>query len=113
MCGGGNERLAPHPRSMSNCASALRKCFRGGSSSSFTLDVSFVVSAGLTILFGASGAGKTTLLDCIAGLQTPEEGRIADRRDGPVRLAVAHVNLLAEPALVPDICCNPWRCFRT
>ncbi len=34
-------------------------------------------AAGFTILFGASGAGKTTLLDCIAGLQTPEAGRIA------------------------------------
>ena len=38
--------------------------------------MSFVVSAGVTILFGASGAGKTTLLDCIAGLQTPDEGEI-------------------------------------
>jgi len=55
----------------------LRKSFPGGDSSSFTLDVNFVVSAGVTILFGASGAGKTTLLDCIAGLQTPDEGEIA------------------------------------
>ncbi len=35
------------------------------------------MAAGFTILFGASGAGKTTLLDCIAGLQTPDEGTIA------------------------------------
>jgi len=55
----------------------LRKCFPGGNGPSFTLDVSLVVSAGITILFGASGAGKTTLLDCIAGLQTPDEGEIA------------------------------------
>jgi len=55
----------------------LRKSFPGGDSSSFTLDVNFVVSAGVTILFGASGAGKTTLFDCIAGLQTPDEGEIA------------------------------------
>ena len=41
------------------------------------LDVSFRISSGFTILFGASGAGKTTLLDCIAGLQSPESGRIA------------------------------------
>jgi molybdate transport system ATP-binding protein len=36
---------------------------------------------GFTILFGASGAGKTTLLDCLAGLTTPDSGRIslADR----------------------------------
>jgi len=55
----------------------LRKCFPVGNGPSFTLDVSLAVSAGITILFGASGAGKTTLLDCIAGLQTPDEGEIA------------------------------------
>jgi molybdate transport system ATP-binding protein len=55
----------------------LKKCFRGESGSPFTLDVELAVAAGFTILFGASGAGKTTLLDCIAGLQTPDEGTIA------------------------------------
>jgi molybdate transport system ATP-binding protein len=43
----------------------------------FELDVSFSVDRGITILFGASGAGKTTLLDAIAGLATPDAGRIA------------------------------------
>ena len=46
-------------------------------SPAFTLDVSFAVGAGITMLFGPSGAGKTTLLDCIAGLTHPESGRIA------------------------------------
>jgi molybdate transport system ATP-binding protein len=55
----------------------LRKCFRGDSGSRFMLDVELAAAAGFTILFGASGAGKTTLLDCIAGLQTPDEGAIA------------------------------------
>ena len=45
--------------------------------SDFAMDVEFQVAPGFTILFGASGAGKTTLLDCIAGLATPETGRIA------------------------------------
>jgi molybdate transport system ATP-binding protein len=40
------------------------------------LDVRFTISAGFTILFGASGAGKTTVLDCIAGLQKPDKGCI-------------------------------------
>jgi len=42
----------------------------------FGLNIHFRALAGFTILFGASGAGKTTLLDCIAGLTTPDEGRI-------------------------------------
>src|SRR5579862_3215277 len=43
----------------------------------FTLDVTFQAEPGFTILFGASGAGKTTLLDSIAGLRTPDSGRIS------------------------------------
>jgi molybdate transport system ATP-binding protein len=46
-------------------------------SDEFALDVSFSAEPGVTMLFGPSGAGKTTLLDCIAGLLTPDGGRIA------------------------------------
>ena len=42
----------------------------------FILDGEFQAVPGFTILFGPSGAGKTTLLDCIAGLATPDQGRI-------------------------------------
>jgi molybdate transport system ATP-binding protein len=42
-----------------------------------SLDVDFNIAPGFTILFGASGSGKTTLLDCVAGLTTPDAGRIA------------------------------------
>lgn len=42
----------------------------------FSLDVDFTAAPGFTILFGASGSGKTTLLDCVAGLATPDAGRI-------------------------------------
>jgi molybdate transport system ATP-binding protein len=48
----------------------------GQSGPSLRLDVRFTLTAGFTILFGASGAGKTTVLDCIAGLQKPDSGRI-------------------------------------
>jgi len=41
------------------------------------LTTMFSAATGFTILFGASGAGKTSLLDCIAGLATPDSGRIA------------------------------------
>lgn len=43
----------------------------------FALDVEFSAAPGFTILFGPSGSGKTTLLDCVAGLTTPDSGRIA------------------------------------
>jgi molybdate transport system ATP-binding protein len=55
----------------------VRKTYRERRAIVFTLDADFAVSPGVTILFGASGAGKTTLLQCIAGLATPETGRIA------------------------------------
>jgi molybdate transport system ATP-binding protein len=42
----------------------------------FELSADFELPNGITILFGPSGAGKTTLLDCIAGLTSPDEGRI-------------------------------------
>lgn len=48
-----------------------------GQGREFILDVEFQAARGFTILFGPSGAGKTTLLDCIAGLTTPDSGRIA------------------------------------
>jgi molybdate transport system ATP-binding protein len=38
--------------------------------------VSFQVEAGLTALFGPSGSGKTSVLNMIAGLLTPDRGRI-------------------------------------
>ena len=43
----------------------------------FSLDVEFVAPNGFTLVFGPSGSGKTTLLDCVAGLATPDSGRIA------------------------------------
>jgi molybdate transport system ATP-binding protein len=54
----------------------IRKRFAAGQHD-FSLDVDLSAPPGFTILFGASGAGKTTLLDCVAGLATPDSGRIA------------------------------------
>jgi molybdate transport system ATP-binding protein len=42
----------------------------------FALDLTLAAPPGITMLFGASGSGKTTLLRCIAGLTTPDRGRI-------------------------------------
>ena len=54
----------------------IRKRFGSDGRAAFQVDVEFETPAGITILFGASGAGKTTILECIAGLQTPNEGSV-------------------------------------
>lgn len=40
------------------------------------LEVEFALATGISILFGPSGSGKTSCLRAIAGLITPDEGRI-------------------------------------
>lgn len=42
----------------------------------FTLNAAFSLESPWTVIFGPSGAGKSTLLRILAGLITPEEGRI-------------------------------------
>ncbi len=44
---------------------------------SFLLDIEEQLQTGITALFGPSGAGKTTVLDAIAGVRTPQSGRIS------------------------------------
>ena len=44
---------------------------------SFTLDVAFETAGEVFALLGASGCGKSMTLKCIAGLERPDEGRIA------------------------------------
>jgi molybdate transport system ATP-binding protein len=41
------------------------------------LDVAFSARNEITVLFGSSGSGKTTILYMIAGIVTPDEGRIS------------------------------------
>jgi molybdate transport system ATP-binding protein len=60
--------------------------------SGFALDLELTAAPGFTILFGASGSGKTTLLRSLAGLVTPERGRIMIR-DRVVFDASTGVNL--------------------
>ncbi|MGB7759639.1 MAG: ATP-binding cassette domain-containing protein, partial [Bryobacteraceae bacterium] len=45
-------------------------------SEAFALEVDFSLGPGITALIGPAGAGKTLLLEMVAGLATPDEGRI-------------------------------------
>jgi molybdate transport system ATP-binding protein len=56
---------------------AIKKRLASDKSTSFTLDVAFKAGDGITILFGQSGSGKTTTLRAIAGIITPDNGRIS------------------------------------
>ncbi|SEL20577.1 molybdate transport system ATP-binding protein [Roseovarius azorensis] len=51
---------------------ALRHAFEG-----FMLEAEFRAPPGITVLFGRSGSGKTTIANAVAGLLTPDRGRIA------------------------------------
>lgn len=42
----------------------------------FDLDVSFQVEDNILGLMGASGSGKSMILKCIAGIETPDQGKI-------------------------------------
>jgi molybdate transport system ATP-binding protein len=70
-----NSFVSPSAAISSDVEVRIRKRFVNDKSS-FRLNVHFRALAGFSILFGPSGSGKTTLLDCIAGLTTPDEGRI-------------------------------------
>ncbi|HVF86066.1 MAG TPA: ATP-binding cassette domain-containing protein [Pyrinomonadaceae bacterium] len=61
----------------------------------FNLDVSFTAGDGTTILFGHSGSGKTTTLRAIAGVITPDAGRIA-LGDEVYFDAVARINIAVQ-----------------
>ena len=77
-----------------------------------------VVGAGLNVpegsivgLVGESGSGKSTLLRCIAGLETPDAGRVAFLGlDVPAELAKRPRSLLSAMQMIfqdPDSTLNP------
>ena len=49
----------------------IKKRFSG-----FSLEVSLHTEQGVLGILGASGSGKSMTLKCIAGIETPDEGRI-------------------------------------
>lgn len=63
--------------------------------SPFVIDARFGCAGGVTALFGKSGAGKTSIVQMLAGLVTPESGRI--EIDGePVYDSAVGIDIPAE-----------------
>ena len=56
--------------------SILEVKFRHHFASGFDLNINFKVDSLITSIFGASGSGKTSILAMIAGLKTPNSGKI-------------------------------------
>ena len=54
----------------------LQKEFKTKGAAGFSLDVALELNRGTAVLFGPSGSGKTTTLRLIAGILTPDAGRI-------------------------------------
>jgi molybdate transport system ATP-binding protein len=54
----------------------IRMQLGSGIGTSMTIDVQIKAMGGVMVLFGPSGAGKTSILRSIAGILTPDEGRI-------------------------------------
>ena len=55
----------------------IKKQLGSGNGHTLTIDVNVRVTGGVTVLFGSSGAGKTSILRAIAGIITPDQGRIS------------------------------------
>jgi len=54
----------------------LARQFKRGPLIEASLEATASSSSRVTVLFGPSGSGKTTVLRCVAGLETPDRGRI-------------------------------------
>jgi len=55
----------------------IQKRFGSVNGHPVTIDVHMKAVEGITVLFGPSGAGKTSILRAIAGVLTPDQGRIS------------------------------------
>jgi len=74
----------------------IEKQFRTAGAAAFQLHIQEEFPPGFTVIFGPSGAGKSTLLDCIAGLISPDKGKVRLRekvlydRDQNIYVAPQH-----------------------
>lgn len=75
----------------------------------FQLDVAFESENEVLALLGASGCGKSVTLKCVAGIMTPDEGRIV--LNGRVRLTRSGTSTCRPRNGGWAICSNSTRSF--
>ena len=80
---------------MSDAVLAARDLRVARGSFRLSVDAIDLRSAEVLAVLGPNGAGKSTLLRSLAGLQTPAQGRIESRADGPVTLVFQRPAALA------------------
>lgn len=81
---------------------SIRKAFK-----TFTLDVAFEAGDETLGFLGASGCGKSLTMRCIAGIETPDEGRIVVN-DQVFFDSEQHINLCRSSAR--RRCCSKATC---
>ena len=76
----------------------------------FCLDVAFSAGEEMFALLGASGCGKSMTLKCIAGIETPDEGKII--LNGRTLFdSEKKINLIPQKRKVGYICFRIMPCF--
>ena len=76
----------------------------------FHLDAAFETEEGVFAILGASGCGKSMTLKCIAGIETPDEGKIV--LDGKILLIRKSILTYLLRNENSGICFRTMRCFR-
>jgi NitT/TauT family transport system ATP-binding protein len=86
----------------------IGKTFKSGATTVKALDdINLQVSAGeFVCLVGPSGCGKSTILNLVAGLETPDQGKILVNGQAVTGTHPDRLLLFQEPALFPCLKCR-------
>ena len=78
----------------------------------FAIAAKFEAPDGVTALFGPSGSGKTSIVSMVAGLMTPDRGRIMCNEHAAVQLR-RRLQRIRRTGAASATCSRTAGCFRT